>query len=111
MKLFTQVLTFGSTPVQVVAANCSPVCNVALTNVAFLSVTSLAANSHPSYVGTPTVTNDASGTGVLTQLPTPVSGVISTWQMTLAPNRIDLTQIFFHGTSGEKIVVGFVVED
>lgn len=111
MKLFTQVLTFGLTPVQIVAANCSPACTSSLTNVSFLSVTSLADNTHPCYVGTSNVTNDASGTGVLTQLPAPVAGVISDWQMTLAPNRIDLTQLYFHGYSAEKIVVGFAIEN
>lgn len=110
MKLFTQVLTFGSTPVQIDATKTTPLCNTSL-NCSFISATQLAANTHPAYIGTSFVTNDASGTGVLCQLPAPVAGVVSSWSLHLVTNRIDLTQFFFHGYSGEKIVVGFMVED
>ena len=110
MKLFTTVLTFGATPVKIVAANCSPVAYAeVLGAVSWFSVTSLAANTHACYIGTSAITNDASGTGVLTQLPSPVAGVVAGWQMQLE-HPIDITQLYFHGFTGEKVVVGFVTD-
>lgn len=118
MKVYTQVLTFGSTPVQIAAASTTPsAANISLTNVSLLYVESLASNTHNAYVGTQAVTNDGSGTGVISQLAIPAAtestnGVrLPFYELYLPNNGVDVTQFYFHGNLGEKVKVSFFVQD
>ena len=65
-----------------------------------------------TWVGTSTVTNDASGTGVIQELATPPAATIATDRFEVedqdGSNTIDPTQYYGHGTSGEKLIVVYM---
>jgi len=71
----------------------------------------LRSNTHISYVGTAAVTNDASGVGVIKELAQPPAatvGVDSFDETDMnGDNIIDPTQLYGHGTSGEKLLVTY----
>ena len=68
-------------------------------------------------VGTQAVTNDGSGTGVISQLAIPAAtestnGVrLPFYELYLPNNGVDVTQFYFHGNLGEKVKVSFFVQD
>lgn len=116
MKLFTQVLTFTTAPVQVVAADTQPVpCNVSLDHVSHIYVEALTGNSHVSFVGVKTVST-SDGTGVISAIGIPdttsTGARVPFWEAkSTVSNRLDLTQLYFQGTGGEGVKVTFIVED
>ncbi len=72
----------------------------------------LRSNTHPSYVGISTVTNDASGTGVIKELATPPAATVGVEAFTLedmgGDNRLDPIAFYGHGTAGEKLKVTYI---
>ena len=72
----------------------------------------LRSNTHPCYVGTSAVTNDASGTGVIQELATPPAATIPCDRFVdedqNGTNRIDPATYYGHGTSGEKLKVTII---
>lgn len=67
----------------------------------------LRSNTHVSYVGTSAVTNDASGSGVISELAQPPAATLPVDRFDHADqdglNTIDPTQFYGHGTTGEKL--------
>jgi hypothetical protein len=103
MTITTHLVTLSSSAVQFPAA--SPgVCRV--------YVEPLRSNTHVSYIGTSAVTNDGSGTGVIRELaePSSTATVINDyWDLenNESDDTIDPTQLYGHGTSGEKLKVTY----
>jgi hypothetical protein len=71
----------------------------------------LRSNTHVSYVGISTVTNDASGTGVIKEIAQPPAATVGTDSFVKedmeGANTIDPTQFYAHGTTGEKLLVTY----
>jgi hypothetical protein len=103
MTITTHLVVLGASAVQFPAA--SPgVCRV--------YVEPLRSNTHVSYVGISTVTNDASGTGVIRELAEPsatATVICDYWDLENqeSDDTIDPTQLWAHGTSGEKLKVTY----
>jgi hypothetical protein len=102
MTITTHLVTLGSSAVEFPAA--SPgVCRVL--------VEPLRSNTHVSYVGISTVTNDASGTGVIKELAQPPAATLPCdtfdLQNDVSEDTIDPSQLYGHGTSGEKLKVTY----
>jgi hypothetical protein len=104
MQVYTQLLTFGASAVQLTGTN-PLACKI--------YAEPLLSNTHTSYVGTSTVTNDGSGTGVIQELPK--GGQVSQQMPNHfcfgcgGLNKIDTTQFYFHGTAGEKMKVTYYI--
>jgi hypothetical protein len=105
MTVTTAILTFAAGAQQFPAAP-----GIGLAR--FIYAQPLRSNTHPCYVGISTVTNDASGTGVIKELATPPAATVAVESFTLedmaGDNRLDPTQFYAHGTSGEKIKVTLI---
>jgi hypothetical protein len=71
----------------------------------------LRSNTHPAYIGTSAVTNDASGTGVIKEMATPPAATVAkdsfTFEDPSGNNTMDPTKIYVHGTSSEKVCVTY----
>lgn len=76
-----------------------------------LLVVPLRSNTHVSYVGISTVTNDASGVGVIKEIAQPPAATVATDSFDHSDqdgcNSIDPTQFHGHGTTGEKALVTY----
>jgi len=105
MGMVTQILTFGASAVQFPVPNDIP-------TVHTVSAEPLRTNTHPCWIGTSAVTNDGSGTGVMTQLATPPAATVPVDRWSYQPstdgNRVDPTGFWAHGTSGEKLIVSYL---
>jgi hypothetical protein len=68
----------------------------------------LRSNTHVSYVGDSTVTNDASGTGVIRELAQPDTAKVLVDafddRASAGHNTVDASAYWVHGTSGEKML-------
>lgn len=104
MTVTTRIVTLAASAVQFPAA-----ANTGL--VARMLVMPLRTNAHVSYVGTSTVTNDASGVGVVKELGQPPAATVAVDSFDVqnqnAMNTIDPQQYFGHGTTGEKLLVSY----
>lgn len=103
MTITTHIVTLSSSAVQFPAA-APGVCRV--------FVEPLRSNTHVSYIGISTVTADASGVGVIKELAagTATATVIVDnfdLQNDVSEDTIDPTQLYGHGTSGEKLKVSY----
>jgi hypothetical protein len=107
MTITTQIITFTSSAVQFVG----PTQGVQGRSRKVLAEP-LRSNTHPCYVGTSAVTNDASGTGVIQELATPPAATIPCDRFVdedqNGENRIEPGQYYAHGTSGEKLKVAII---
>jgi len=105
MGMTTRILTFGASAVQFPAPNDIPTVHTVL-------VEPLRSNTHACYIGTSQVTNDASGAGVMTQLAQPPAATLPVDRFSYQPstdgNRVDPTDFWAHGTSGEKVLVSYL---
>ena len=104
MQVFQQLLTFGASAVQLTSP--PPLaCKI--------YAEPLVSNTGTAYVGTSTVTNNGTGTGVISELPKP--GQVAQQSPNhfcvgcAGHNIIDPTQFYFHGTSGDKLKVTLYV--
>ncbi len=104
MTVTTRIVTLAAAAVQFPAAAFGGL-------VSRVYVVPLRANTHISYVGISTVTNDASGVGVVRELAQPPAATVSTDSFDVADNgglnTIDPTQYWGHGTTGEKLLVSY----
>ncbi len=103
MTITTHLVALSSSAVQFPAA-APGVCRV--------FVEPLRANTHVSYLGDSTVTNDASGTGVIRELAAgsaTATVIVDSWDLenNESDDTIDPTQLWAHGTSGEKLKVTY----
>jgi hypothetical protein len=105
MAYYTQLLTFGANAVQFTALTGLPagLC-------ARIWAEPLASNTHRAYAGLANVTNDGSGTGVIREIA--AGSATATVALDLfadvddnGQNRIDMSELYFHGFAGEKIKV------
>jgi hypothetical protein len=104
MTVTTRLVTFAASAVQFPAASFfGLVCRVL--------AEPLRSNTHVSYVGTSAVTNDASGTGVIKEIAQPPAATLPCDNFDHPDqdgyNTIDPTQLYGHGTSGEKLKVTY----
>lgn len=104
MTITTRIITFGASAQQFPALSpVEPICKV--------RVEPLRSNSHVSYVGTAAVTNDASGVGVISELAQPGAATVPVDRFELddsgGDDTVDPTQVWGHGTSGEKLKVTY----
>lgn len=103
MTVTTRLLTFGGSAVAFPAA--------ANTKVQSIFVEQLRSNTHPAYIGTSAVTNDASGTGVIKELATPpaATAIMDSYSFVdwTGSNGLDPTKFYGHGTSGEKVKITY----
>lgn len=104
MTVSTRILTFAAGAQQFPA----PPTGVQVTAV---FAEPLRSNTHVSYVGLSTVTNDASGTGVISELAQPPAATLPVDRFEIADqdgyNTIDPTVFYGHGTTGEKLKVTY----
>lgn len=104
MTVTQRILTFAAGAQQFPAPT-------GFSQVARVYAVPLRSNTHVSYVGISTVTNDASGTGVIKELAQPPAATVATdsfdHQDQSGLNSIDPTQFYGHGTSGEKMLVTY----
>jgi hypothetical protein len=115
MRIFTQTIALTTaTPVQVTQASTQPVAapGDCWPLVSKIYVEPLAANAHTAYVGVSSVA--AAGTGVISELVKPAQVSQQSpnhWSMCShdGGNRIDITQFYFVGTTGDSIKVSFYV--
>lgn len=107
MIITTQILTFAASAQQVTA----PTTGVQ-GSCRTVRIEPLRTNTHAMWVGTSAVTNDASGTGVVSQLAKPGADTVIMDRFQDEDqnglNRIDPTQYYAHGTSGEKALVTII---
>lgn len=104
MTITTRLITFAAGAQQFPApAILGLVCRIL--------VEPLRSNTHISYLGISTVTNDASGTGVIKELAQPPAATVGCDSFSEedqdGANTIDPTQYWGHGTSGEKFRVTY----
>lgn len=114
MRVLTQTITFGASPVQITPADTEPV--PASTTDLFpkctrIYVEPLAANTATCYVG---VDNSIPTSGVISELPKPALTATSRptfWELVDhgGLNSIDLSQFWFSGTSGDGVKVSFFI--
>lgn len=104
MTATTRILTFAAG-----AQQCPAPSGFSL--VARIFIEPLRSNSNPCYFGISTVTNDGSGTGVITEIAKPGVNTTNAGNYELSDyanaNTIDPTQFYGHGTSGEKLKVTY----
>ena len=104
MTVTTRILTFAAGAQQFPAPAVGA-------QVARVYAEPLRTNTHASFVGISTVTNDGSGTGVIKELAQPPAATVPLdsfdhYDMDGA-NTVDPTQFYGHGTTGEKLVVTY----
>ena len=103
--VYTALITFGASAVQltdptngITTLPKNAICRRVM-------VEPLRANTHPSYVGTSAVTNDASGTGVIQELATPPAATVALDRfedVARGDHNIDPGIYYVHGTTSEK---------
>lgn len=105
MAVTVTVITFGATAVQLSAPAGVPA------TVRRILIEPVRANTHACWVGTAAVTNDGSGTGVIQELAQPPAATIPLDRFDYidhtGSNRLDPTDFWVHGTSGEKATVAY----
>src|SRR5713101_4616795 len=105
MTLITNLVTFATNAVQLPAAP-----NPGL--VARVYVEPLRSNTAVAFIGDATVTKDGSGTGVIREIAavgTAATAVLDSFDIEdqSSGDRIDPTQFWVHGTSGQKVKVTY----
>ena len=105
MAMVQAVITFGASAKQLFAGL------PAGAEVRKLRVEPLRGNSHVSYVGDSTVTNDGSGVGVIQELAQPPAATLPVDayedKAEGGRNTVDASILYGHGTSGEHLVVTY----
>jgi hypothetical protein len=103
MTISQRIITLAASAVAFPAASNGQVSKV--------HVVPLRSNTHVSYVGISTVTNDGSGTGVIKELAQPPAATVPTDVFLVedqdGSNNLDPTQLYGHGTTGEKLLVTY----
>ena len=101
MAMVTAVKTLGASAVQLFPG-------APASGVRKVRVEPLRSNTHVSYVGDSTVTNDASGTGVIQELAQPPAATVAADyfedRASGGHNSVDATVYYGHGTTGEKLL-------
>lgn len=104
MTVTTRIVTLAAAAVQFPAASFGGM-------VSRVVVFPLRSNTHVSYVGISTVTNDASGVGVIKEIAQPPAATVPTDSFSHedqdGANTIDPLQFYGHGTTGEKLIVSY----